>query len=330
MYKMLKFGVSAGVLALLSSCGSSEHFMQDDVYNTRTPIMPPGTDLNDVTDYATFVAKKEQEATPERTTYVSQRQYYDYFYPSQYYFYGYSPYSTLTGISYFGYGNMYYPQGYGSGFGNSFYYSSMNGMNGAYWHNQMGFGNPYYNNGFYPYGNYYNNPYYGQYPYYSGNMSSWYSAPASKPKTVNNLSGAHAGVRRSMEAPVGYPTKMAPNSGASGRTGGISTTSGARVGNVSSPGVNNSGRSSATVNRVESVRPSSGGRTNSGVQRVNNEGVRERPTVNQNTGTRETRPTFNSNNSAPERGSSPTMRSSGGSSGGAAPSSGGSRSGGRR
>src|SRR4051794_15245387 len=100
MYKMLKFGVGAGVLALLSSCGSSEHFMQDDVYNTRTPIMPPGTDLNDVTDYATFVAKKEQEAEPERTTYVSPRQYHDYFHPSQYYFYGYSPYSTLTGIGY--------------------------------------------------------------------------------------------------------------------------------------------------------------------------------------------------------------------------------------
>ena len=76
MNKALKFGVYLGAVVSLTGCGSSEHFMQDDVYNTRTPIMPPGTDLNDVTDYATFVAKKEQTEVPqERTTYVSQRQY---------------------------------------------------------------------------------------------------------------------------------------------------------------------------------------------------------------------------------------------------------------
>lgn len=339
MYKMFKFGVSAGVLALLTACGSSEHFMQDDVYNTRTPIMPPGTDLNDVTDYATFVVKKEQETQPERTTYVSPREYRDYFYYSQYYFYGYSPYSTLTGISYYGYGNFHYPPGYGVGYGSTFFYPS---MNGAYWPNSMGFGNAYYGNGYYPYGMYYNNPYYNPYPYYySGNYysgnNSWYHTPAGKPKTVNNLSGAHAGTRRSMEAPIGYPTKMAPNSGANGRTGGIVTnTSGARSVNAASPVVNRGPRSTTpTVNRVErveSVRPASSGRSNTGVQRTDGY---QRSTVNQSTGTRETRPTFN--NSTPERSSSPTMRSSGGSSGGgggAAPSSGGagggSRSGGRR
>jgi hypothetical protein len=313
MYNVLKFGVCLGVAVSLAGCSSSEHFMQDDVYNTRTPIMPPGTDLNDVTDYATFVAKKEQTEVPqERTTYVSQRQYYDYFYNSQYIFYGYSPYSPITGMGYYGYSNFYTPyygMGYGygyNGFGNSHPY----GYSSAY-------GNPYY---YYPYGQ----SYYGN--------TSWY-APVSKPgSTPGNLSSAHAGTSAgrlgsSNSGTVYYENKLI----AKPSNRGFATT-GRNTGINSSPVINNtggSGRVSTAASRPrESVRPVVAGRSStSTVDRSgtynrsgSNPGVTNRSsenrTINTNSGTRT---------------SSPATRS--GSSGGSvsSPSSGGaSRSGGRR
>ena len=315
MYNVLKFGVCLAAVVSLAGCGSSEHFMQDDVYNTRTPIMPPGTDLNDVTDYATFVAKKEQTEVPqERTTYVSQRQYYDYLYNSQYFFYGYSPYAPITGVSYYGYNNFYTPyyfMGYGYGYGYN------------------GFGNPH------PYGysSAYVNPYYPYGQTYYGN-TSWHS-PISKPgSTPGNLSSAHAGTSAgrmgsSNTGTVYYENKLI----AKPSNRGFAVNGRNTVAN-SSPVITNSGsngRVSATSSRPrESVRPVVAGRTattersgtynRSGSSGISNRSTGENRTMNTNSTTRT---------------SSPTVRSSSGSSGRSvsspSPSSGGgSRSGGRR
>lgn len=320
MHHMLKFGACLGLVVSLAGCSASEHFMQDDVYNTRTPIMPPGTDLNDVTDYATFVAKKEQTEIPqERTTYVSPRQYNDYFYNSQYVYYGYSPFSTMTGIGYYGYNgyNGYYASNYyhpmmGYGYGNAFYPT-------------IGFGG-YYGGGYNPYyaGNYYygGNSIYGYgNPYNSyGNTSSWYT-PISKPNTGGNLSNAHAGTSAGRMGSttngtiVSYHNQLIakPSTGFSGV--------GRNTQVNSSPVVNNGGRVSNAGTRP-TARPVSTGRTSTTERSTDTyRRVESNPHSGGNNRTI---------NSSP-RTSSPTIRS-GGSSGGSvsSPGSGGSRSGGRR
>lgn len=360
MKKVFKIGVCVGVIASLASCGTtSEHFMQDDVYNTRTPVMPPGTDLNDVTDYATFVAKKEQSATPEKTAYVSQRDYRDYFYYSQFMNYGYSPYSMNPGLSYFGYGGPY------SGFGNS-YYSSI-GFGNYYNYNPYGYnpyggyyGYPYHSysyGGYYdPYWNspYYNNAYYGNYygpgyyGYYYGGGSSF--TQQSKPNTGANLSNMHAGTSAGRMGSssngeiISYPHKMLinPSTGtlSANTFNGVGRNTTLREGNNVAPATMNSGRiqpatnsgSTVSVTRPQnSVRPMvSAPRTNTvngGYQRTGNSNV----DYNNNSNTR-TR-TIDNSNSTPVRVSTPTptIRSGGGGSGGGGGSTGGgARTGGRR
>jgi hypothetical protein len=316
MYNVLKFGVCFGVAISLAGCSSSEHFMQDDVYNTRTPIMPPGTDLNDVTDYATFVAKKEQTEVPqERTTYVSPRQYYDYFYNTQYVYYGYSPYSPMTGLGYYGYSNFYTPyynMGYGYGYGSNT------------------FGNPYHY-GYstaYPYGYY---PYGGGYPSYYGN-TSWYT-PVSKPNAGGNMSNAHAGTSAgrmgsSSSGFVHYDNKLIAKPNTNGFSGAGRNTM-ANPSPVLNTGNNAPGRvSTAGVSPRQSARPVVAGRPSTPT--MERTGTYNRSEANPNSGVNNR--TINTNSSP--RTSSPTMRSGSGGSGGGSISSpsggGGARSGGRR
>jgi hypothetical protein len=308
MYKVLNYGLCLGIAASLAGCGTSEHFMQDDVYNTRTPIMPPGTDLNDVTDYATYVAKKEQtEAPAERTTYVSPRQYNDYFYNSQYIFYGYSPYSSLTGLGYYGYSGYNHPNGYG--FGNNLY-------------PPIGFGS-YYNYGYNPYG-YYGNPYYGGYGPVYGN-TSWHT-PSNKPNTVSSLSNAHAGTSAgrmgsSNNGIISYPNQLIAKPNTPGYSG-----SGRNTMVNSSPVVTNSGRN-ANLNNRGSVRPVSAGRTSASAPRSGSYQRNSESTINSGTNNRTIN---NTNTNSNTRTSSPATRSGGSSGGSVSSPSGGSRSGGRR
>ncbi len=305
MHNLLKFGTCLGLAISLAGCSTSEHFMQDDVYNTRTPIMPPGTDLNDVTDYATFVAKKEQNQAQEKTAYVSPRQYNDYFYNSQYIYYGYSPYGALTGLGYYGYGNYY------STINNGFFYPSI-GFSSYYG------GGGYYN--YHPYNGYYGwNPY-GYGGYYSGNSYSY--TPISKPNTGGNMSNAHAGTAAGRMGStinggiVNYQNKLIAKPTNSRFTGvGRNTT-------VNSSPVVSSGRHTSVSSR-ETVRPVSPGRTSVPTERTT--GTYRRMESNPSPGNR----TINTNSTP--RTSSPTIRS-GGNSGGSvsSPGSGGSRSGGRR
>ncbi|MNU83763.1 hypothetical protein D3C71_734720 [compost metagenome] len=344
MNKVLKIGIYVGVVTSLVSCGTSEHFMQDDVYNTRTPVMPPGTDLNDVTDYATFVAKKEQtETPPERTTYVSPREYRDFFYYSQFMYYGYPPYAIAPGISYIGYG---YPNHY-TGFGNGFYSSI--GFGNYYGYNPYGYnpyGGYYGNYGYHPYGYdpYWNSPYYGNYGggYYGGGYyggGGYTYTQKGKPNTPGNLANSHAGTSAGRMGSttnagiVNYPHKMMINSGTPSSTpyNGVGRNTAVRANEGVSPVVNN-GRVATPVNRVSVARPTTSARPTvvsaprGDYQRSAN------PNVNSNQNSN-TRTINNSTNNLPARTSTPTIRGGSGSSGGggSTPSTGGGgRTGGRR
>ena len=317
MNKVLKFGLYFGVAVSVVSCSTSEHFMQDDVYNTRSPMMPPGTDLNDVTDYATFVAKKEQSESPEQTAYVTPRQYNDFFYNSQYVFYGYSAYPLVTGIGYAGYTGIYYNPMYG--------YRGTN----------MSYGYPYgYSTAFYGFGfgSGYTPPIYGG--YYYGN-TSWY-APVNKPNTAKNLSSSNAGSSAGRMGSttnggiVNYQNKMIAkptNQGYSG-AGRNTTVNAAPVVNStsSSSGRNSSLQARPAARPVIAGRPSASGSASARTITNSNTTVES---TNSNAGSGRT-----FTNSSGTRTSTPSsVRSSGNSSGGSVstPSTGGgSRSGGRR
>ncbi len=342
MNKVLKIGIYVGVATSLVSCGTSEHFMQDDVYNTRTPVMPPGTDLNDVTDYATFVAKKEQtETPPERTTYVSPREYRDFFYYSQFMYYGYPPYAIAPGLSYIGYG---YPNHY-SGFGNGF--SSSIGFGNYYNYNPYGYnpyGGYYGNYGYNPYGYdpYWNSPYYNNYGgggYYGGGYygGGYTYTQKGKPNTAGNLGSSHAGTSAGRMGSttsgevVNYPNKMMINPGKPSSTpyNGVGRNTAVRANEGISPVVN-SGRVATPVNRVSVARPTTSARPTISAPRGDYQRTAN-PNVNSNQNSN-TRTINNPVNNAPARTSTPTIRGgSGGSGGGTTPSTGGGgRTGGRR
>ncbi|MGV3611176.1 MAG: hypothetical protein ACO1N0_09530 [Fluviicola sp.] len=327
MNKVLKFGAYFGVAASLAGCSTSEHFMQDDVYNTRTPLMPPGTDLNDVTDYATFVAKKEQNEIPEQTAYVSPRQYNDLFYNSQYVYYGYSPYSSMTGIGYYGYNGINSPYSmYRYGYGGAFYPT-------------VGFGG-YYGNGYNPY--YYGNNFYGGNAYYgygnpynyNGNSASNYSL-ITKPNTSKNLSSSHAGTAAGRmgsttnNGVVSYQNKMIakPNTPGYSGVGRNTTVNSSPVVSSASNGRNSGLQPRATARPVIAGRPSASSSSSTATRTSTNSNT----TIQSNNANTGSGRTFT--NSSTTRTSSPSVRSSGGSSGGSStPSSsgGGARSGGRR
>ncbi|AEA45533.1 hypothetical protein [Fluviicola taffensis] len=348
MKNSLKFGISVGLTTMLVSCGTSEHFMQDDVYNTRTPIMPLGTDLNDVTDYATYVAKKEQIEKTEQVAYVSPRQFYDNGYYNQYRFYGYSPYSSMQGIGYYGYGNSYL--GYGNqgmfvtphfGLGYSPYYGN-NPYAGGYYN----YHNPY--NPYNPYSPYFGHDPYG-YSYENGFNNGYYSpnynngswgTPSSKPNTGNrnsNMSAGLSGGGRSSanNGAVIYPHKsaIAPGNNTE-RAGRVLTTrsnNGPAVNSGTTQPVSSSRRNAA-------VRPGSVSRptvTNTqgsmDQQGINNPRTpNTTPSVNRSNTPVRTINTPSNNNSTPTRSSSPTIRSGGGGGNVSTPSGGGGRAGGRR
>lgn len=350
MNKVLKIGICVGVATSLVSCGTSEHFMQDDVYNTRTPVMPPGTDLNDVTDYATFVAKKEQtETPPERTAYVSPREYRDFFYYSQFMYYGYPPYAIAPGLSYMGYG---YPNHY-SGFGNG-YYSSI-GFGNYYGYNPYGY-NPYggyygnygYNSYGYGYNPYWNSPYYNNYGgggYYGGGYygGGYTYTQKGKPNTPGNLANSHAGTAAgrmgstSNGEAVPYVNKMMINPGIPSAKpyNGVGRNPAIRINDGGTLPTVNNGRAGSTVNNggapvtrpTTSARPTISSSPRGDYQRSAN------PNMNSNQNPN-TRTINNSTNNFPARTTTPssTIRSGGSSGGGGSvPSSGGGvRTGGRR
>lgn len=180
----------AFILALsLVGCGASSHYMQDDVYATRTPVVPLGTDMRDETDYAVYAYKREHTEENVQYTNNTNRNWqnntrfgfgtysmfpgsgfymgystYPYFAPG-YYAYNSYPYYEPT---YGGYSPYMYGQGmYVNYYGNPYFNYGMN--YGAY--SPFGYsawGNPYYNNyyNYYGYNNYYGGGYYGNYVSY--------------------------------------------------------------------------------------------------------------------------------------------------------------------
>lgn len=215
--KAIQFTLSAALLTTtLLSCGVSEKFVQDDVYASRTPLVPIGTDLNDPTDYAAFVQKKER--SKENTAYYTP-QYgnlsYDNRMPKNFYgptgglsssygswfrslyypgyFDHYRSYylnmGSLNGYpGYFNYPNYYYGNGLCS-YNNMYYYHDLYGYNNYFGYGYGGYG---YGNGYgygYPMGHGYGN---GSGYYNSFGQGATY-APQSKHVNTGNVSSASAG-----------------------------------------------------------------------------------------------------------------------------------------
>lgn len=197
---------------LITSCASTESFVNDDIYSVRPSELPIGESTSDETSYASFKSRKtgntndrmsyaDEVALANRQSCLNQWRWYDgcgCSYSEWALYSNYSPnniYATnlyWRGTNYarfYNYSNSFYSFGgyhpYGGGWGYSAgymspYYHSPYMMNDpwmTYYGMGMGFGM-----GYSPYGGYYGyNPYnpYGYYGYgnggygYGGNMNGW-------------------------------------------------------------------------------------------------------------------------------------------------------------
>ena len=161
------FTAIIGTSLLLTSCVSSQKWIDDDVYVLKAVDIPTDTDVSDETDYATFLLNKETQRS--RTTY------YNDFYVQSYNPFAFRPYHILAGYSLYGYNNFY---GRNLGWGFDYYnYNLINGYGYNYYgincYNSQygywgGYGNNYYSNN---YNNY--SPY-----YYSNNYQYNYGYPS--------------------------------------------------------------------------------------------------------------------------------------------------------
>ncbi len=142
------FTAIIGASLLLTSCVSSQKWIDDDVYALKAVDVPTDTDISDETEYATFLLN--QQTTQPQTTY------YDDFFFQPYSPFGIRPYHLLSGYSLCNYSNFYgryYGWGYGwgnynliNGYGYNYY--GMNYTNSPYG-NWGGYGNNYYSNNSY-------------------------------------------------------------------------------------------------------------------------------------------------------------------------------------
>ena len=152
------FTAIIGASLLLTSCVSSQKWIDDDVYVLKSVDVPTDTDISDETEYATFLLN--QQTSQAQTTY------YDDFFFQPYSPFGIRPHHILTGYSNSIHSNFYGGHlGWGYGFGN------FNWQNG-YGYNYYGFNYYGMNNTTSPYGNWggYGNNYYSNNPYYSNTV----------------------------------------------------------------------------------------------------------------------------------------------------------------
>lgn len=310
------FGV---VAAITASCGSSAHFMKDDVYSTRTPMVPIGTDLRDETDYAVYAYKRDR--IEEKVEYSADQQRWNNFrnstvrlnnrwnynlgvgafmsptwYVMNHYQYGGLGYYNPANCMFFGYANYAY-------------YGFSTAYPGPYYGNYYGYGG--YTNMYYP-----NN-------YYFWNKHNQYSPQAG----INTQSSGqvHRGLSSTGTVNYGNTPRMirttttavnpgtavrssasgSVNSGISGnRTSAVRSNTAIRVNTTTNTSISNNGNRSASPDR-------SSGTVNS-----------SRPTLNPGRNT-------NTNTSTPNRGTV-APRSTSPSNGGSRPSGGSSPAGGSR
>lgn len=343
--KVILFESIIAILFLVS-CGTSEKFVQDDVYASKTPMVPLGTDFSDATDYAAFAMKKDKAA--ENTVYAnaSPRDRFDrhyaswmgYFVPRFCFSYGFSELDCQLyyGVYYrrilFTPGSLnrpaYYPgMGFYSGYDTYGFYS--------YGYPSFGYSPFTYN--MYNYGNVYNNN--NPYP----TQGNW--SPTNKPNIPSSISSLSAGTSKgrygsTSSGTIDYYTngmKQANQGRTMDKVSDVSVAtpnsrSSVTYRTATSPEV-------ARVNNTGVIRPNSSVSSQSGPTRVTyNNGtgsVGRTNTPNYNNSTPRVRtseqPVYRQNNvnTTPTRSSSPSFNASPSSSP-AGRSSGGSISGGRR
>lgn len=319
-------------LGLFASCGSSEHFMRDDVYATRTPMVPIGTDLRDETDYAAYAYKRDR--VEEKIEYQTNQNNWNNFRNSTVIFnngfiynrndFGYlgSPtFAILNRHVYMGLGYWSGPRYY-YGVCNVFGYSSV-----GYYGYTAGYMNPWY----------YNSNYYSNNNYWNQNYGYSYYNQYSKPQATGSSSSSGSISRGLTNKPtVSYgnsPRMIRTSTTQASNTTAIRSTA---TGTISS---GNSTSRSASINNNTAVRVSNRGNGTVNASspsagttpgRTSGSSVDHRPIQNnpgRNTGI---------NNSSPSRGTSTPRTSSPSGGGGSRPTGGstgpvgGSRGTGRR
>jgi len=214
------FSAIVGGSLLLTSCVSSQKWIDDDVYTLKSVEVPTDTDLSDETDYATFLLNKETRRT--------QTTYYNDFYANSYSPFGFRPHHILAGYSFYNYSNFYGRNlGWGWGTNN---YNIINGYGYGY------YGINYYCN---PYGNWggYGTNYGWNYPTYTNPVYSGIH--------VNGPRGAiagYGGVRsNSTQSYKSTPINGTPSTAVI-RTEAKPVMSYDRIGRSSGPGAISSGR----------------------------------------------------------------------------------------
>lgn len=202
MKKLINIGFIASTLVVITSCGISEQFVQDDVYTKKSPALPLGTDLTDNLNYSTYVAQKMMQEndvvyiTPANSSTFSP---YEAMMMNRFnrriamgnfsFFNTFSPscpecHSNFTGLwGYTGYSNFYgYPfYNYYVPYASNFY---VNDFNSFYAMHAGGYA-------FSPYLTFYNST-----PYYGGGGYSYYNTPKHKPTGMGSISNASAGTSK--------------------------------------------------------------------------------------------------------------------------------------
>lgn len=212
------FTAIIGTSLLLTSCVSSQKWIDDDVYVLKAVAIPTDTDVSDETDYATFLLNKETQRS--RTTY------YNDFNVQSYNPFAFRPYHILAGYSLYGYNNFY-----GRNLGWGFDYYNYNLING-YGYNYYGM-NCY--NSQYGYWGGYGNNYYSNNSYYTNSVYSGIHVKGPR-GSVSGYGGVRSNSTQSYKsAPINPSTPVI-------RTEAKSVTSYDRIGRSSGPGAVLSGR----------------------------------------------------------------------------------------
>jgi hypothetical protein len=265
-------------LALLSSCATSEKWMEDDVYSVKQAILPTDTDVTDETDYSSYVYNRTQNDS-KKVTYANNAQLDNF-----------SPYNSRFGYSVLLISNPYNANYFG--FGSQYHYSTLWHYNPAVSWGYYGYNGFYptygYGYGYYGYGSYYNPYYNSYYNSYYGN-ASWGNGSSNASASTHGLSGPRGSISgmggstsrasgtlksatvssyqpnsgKVINTNVSRPVSARPNTAAVPRPSSSTASRSGNSGSTGSSGVISRSDRGATITRTSGVSGSSTVRTSS-------------------------------------------------------------------
>lgn len=220
---------------IVTSCATSESFVNDDVYMVRPSELPIGESTADEVSYASFKSRKQGNVN-DRMTYsdemalrnrqncLDQFRWYEGCGCSYNEWSRYSRHSSYNSMMYWGNPGFSIYYGYGNpyaGHWGMYPYNHPYHWNNPYWYGSgMGFGMGYYPHNYYGYGHggygYYGYGFGGHYPYgyygygyggygYGGNLNGWSNVGNNNSGTTSNV------IRRPRGTSTGYSNPTGRN-----------------------------------------------------------------------------------------------------------------------